>query len=71
MIINDLDVVGITIMPLKTNTPLLVYSYTVLTGTISFQSFKSIAWRNPQVFCALGVVNHPQFSPRNLLNIIR
>jgi hypothetical protein len=71
MIINDLDIVGIAIMPPETNTPLLVYSYTVLTGTTSFQSFKSVTRRNSQVFCALGVVNHPQFSPRNLLNIVR
>ena len=69
MIINNLDLVSIIVMPLETNPPLPVYWNTVLTGAISFQRLESISRRNPQVVYVLSIVNHPQFPPRNSLNI--
>jgi len=71
MIIDDFNIICIAVMPSKTNTPLLIYSDTVLARAISFQWFNSVSWWNPQITYILSVVNHPQFPPRNSLNIFR
>jgi hypothetical protein len=50
MIINDLDVVGVSGSPDETQPPLVIYPDAVLACPIAFEFFKPIRWRNSQRF---------------------
>jgi hypothetical protein len=49
MVINDLDVVDISLSPGEANPPLLIDPDTMLSLAIAFQSLKPVAWRDLQV----------------------
>lgn len=49
MVIRDLNVVGIAFGEMKTNAPLLVDGYRVLSFSIPFQGMKAITWGHLQV----------------------
>ncbi len=42
MIVDDINIMGISISPIKTNSPLVVNSNTILVFSISLQLFKMI-----------------------------
>jgi hypothetical protein len=42
MIVNDFDVVGVIVKPLKANTPLVVYADAVLSPPIAAEFFKPV-----------------------------
>jgi hypothetical protein len=67
MVIDDFNVIGVVVDPVKTNTPLSVDTYTHLPFTIIFQHFKMIGIGNFQVRYADGGVKNLQFGlgPRN------
>jgi hypothetical protein len=44
MIVNDLNVVGVTAAPQETYTPLIIDADTVLTFTVALQCFQAIPW---------------------------
>jgi len=49
---------GVIFRPLKTDTPLLVYSYAVLTIAVATQSLEAVAWQHHQSFLSRrGVQN--------------
>jgi hypothetical protein len=63
MIIDNLNIKRITIMPLETNTPLLVNADSVFSFSISLQRVKLVAGIEHQRFKAWsGMENHKPFS---------
>lgn len=68
MVINDLDIEGISIVPYEADSPLVVYSYAVLAFPGTFQLFKVIARRNLQVVETDGSMYLKQLSQRNALD---
>ncbi|EWG99585.1 hypothetical protein Q427_24150 [Halomonas sp. BC04] len=59
MIVDNLDIVGVTVLKAKAKTPLIVDADTVLAFTITSQHFKTIAWRNTKIIYYAGRVELP------------
>jgi len=62
-------VVGVTVAPHKTDTPLVVDAYTVLPRTDTFQWMKSVTRRHFQIHQTFGSVQHQKLAPRWLSNV--
>jgi len=62
MIINDFNLLSIIVAPDKTDAPLVVYSDTVLTGTVTAYLFQSVRRWHSQIIYIAVPVKHPQFS---------
>jgi hypothetical protein len=69
VIICDLHVVGVSVVPHKTDTPLVVDAYTALPRAATFQLMKSVAWRHSQIDQTFGRVQHQKLSSRWLSNV--
>jgi hypothetical protein len=61
MIIDDLNIMNVSVMPGKANPPLVVNAYTVLPFALSVQRFEMVARGNPQRFQIHDGVEHIQF----------
>lgn len=66
VVVGDLNFSGTLISPLEANTVLVVDSDAVLTGSVAFELFETIAWWDSQVLQILGLVQLIQFSSGNL-----
>jgi hypothetical protein len=69
MIINNLNVIRVAVAPAEADAPLGIDSYAVLPFPVSRQGFQTVRRRNPKVRKRPGIVQHPQFPPRYLLDI--
>jgi hypothetical protein len=69
MIICNLHVVGVSVAPHKTDTPLVVDADTVLARTVTFQLMKSVTRRHSQIHQVFGRVQHQKLSSRWLSNV--
>jgi hypothetical protein len=69
VIVNDLNLVGIAILPAKADAPLLVHANTVLAGAIASELLQSIARRHAEVVELLGRVHRHQFAQHRALEI--
>jgi hypothetical protein len=49
MVVNNLDLIGIRILPAEADAPLIVHTNTVLASAISFELLEAIARRHPKV----------------------
>jgi hypothetical protein len=49
--------------PAKTDAPLIIDANAVLSQPVTFQSFKSVAWRHSQVIQATGNLQLSELSP--------
>lgn len=58
-------------MPIEAYAPLAIYTDAELTGSFTFQLFEPVVGRNSNIFECLRIVQHPQLSIGNLLNILR
>ncbi len=65
MVVHDLNVPRAGFCPSKAKTELTVYPNTVLSGAITDQRFKPIAWRNSQVLKIHRDFKLPELAPRN------
>ena len=61
--------VGVSVAPRKTGTPLVVDAYTVLPRTVTFQLMKSVTRRHSQIRQTFGRVQHQKLSPCWLPNV--
>lgn len=68
MVIDDLNVVGISRTPAKTDPPLLVDSDTVLPFSVPPHLLKSVAGRDPKIVEDRGSIEHPEFPKGGPLN---
>jgi len=71
MIVDDLDVKGVTVTPPETDPPLLVDPDAVLALAIAFQSLELVRARNQKVFQVSSRVQLLQLHQRPLLNVSR
>jgi hypothetical protein len=69
VIVNDLDVVGVTASPSETDPPLIVDADAVLALPITSQSFQAVPRRNTQVVQALGRIKHAELAQRHPLHV--
>jgi hypothetical protein len=69
VVIHYLYIICIIVTPIKTNSPPVVNTDTVLSSPIAGQSFQTIGRRNPQIIDCPGVIQHSQFTQSRLLNI--
>jgi hypothetical protein len=69
VIIRNLHVVSVSVAPHKTNTPLVVDAYAVLSRTVTFQLMKSVTRRHSQIRQTFGRVQHQELSSRWLSNV--
>jgi hypothetical protein len=67
VIVDNLDVESVPVLPLETDTPLLVDPYAVLSLPIAHQPFKLIRRRNHEVAQVSGGVEVFQLLTRSLL----
>jgi hypothetical protein len=67
VIVDNLDVESVPVLPLETDTPLLVDPYAVLSLPIAHQPFKLIRGRNHEVAQVGGGVEVFQLLTRSLL----
>ena len=58
MVVDNLDVVGVTLSPPKTDPPLLVDSDAVLSQAASAQRLEVVAGRNPKILKRLRAIQH-------------
>jgi hypothetical protein len=54
MVISYLHIMSITVFPSKTDPPLIVNGYGILSATVSFQGVQTVTGRNLQVIEADG-----------------
>jgi hypothetical protein len=67
MIVNNLNVVGVTASPEETDAPPVIDADAVLTPTVAFERFQAVTWRNQQVLKGSSAVEIQQLSPRDSL----
>jgi hypothetical protein len=67
MVINDLDVVDISLSPGEANPPFVIDPDTMLPLAVAFQSLKPVAWRNLQVLERFGAMEIQELPPRDSL----
>ena len=71
MVIRDFDVERVTAAPFETDSPLVIDSDAILTGTISLEFFKSVTRRSLQVLQILCTVEIDQSASGDPLDICR
>ena len=65
MVVNDLNPFWTSVAPPKADTPLIIDSDTVLPRTITAQTLKPVARRNPKILQTTRGVNLPQLAQRD------
>jgi hypothetical protein len=71
VVINDLDGFSTCPRPLEADTPLIVDANTVLTESLAFQHFESIAWRNLEIRESGSNLQLAELSPSCGLNVYK
>jgi hypothetical protein len=69
MVINDFYIFSPYIRPMKADTPLIVNTNAVLTGTITLECFKVIAGWHPQIIKSTSDLDLSKLTPCNLSNM--
>lgn len=70
MIVDDFNIVGITVTPNETNPPLVIDANGMLTFAIAVQRFQPVTGRGAKVRKRLSVVNLGQFPVPNLKDVL-
>ncbi|SIA36651.1 Uncharacterised protein [Mycobacteroides abscessus subsp. abscessus] len=65
MVVNDLNPFWTSVAPLEADTPLIIDSDTVLPRTITAQTLKPIARRNPKILQTTRSINLAQLAQRD------
>lgn len=65
MVVNDLNPFWTSVAPPKADTPLIIDSDTVLPRTITAQTLKPVARRNPKILQTTRSVNLTQLAQRD------
>ena len=65
MVVNDLNPFWTSVAPLAADTPLIIDSDTVLPRTITAQTLKPVARRNPKILQTTRGVNLTQLAQRD------
>jgi hypothetical protein len=68
VVINDFHIFWTCIRPIEADTPLIVDTNAVLTGTITLEYFKVIAGWHPQIIKSTGDFELSKLTPCHLSN---
>lgn len=71
MIVHDLDIVGRSIYPSETDTPLMTHTNAVLPFAISLEQFESITRRHSQCAQITGTMDHLELAPSHPFDIVK
>jgi hypothetical protein len=71
MVVDNLNVVGVTLSPPETDPPLLVDSDAVLSQAASAQRLDVVAGRNPKILKRLRAIQHEKLAESSALKIQR
>lgn len=63
MVVDDFDVVCVSIQPAETDAPLVVDAYAVLSLPVTLERLQPITGRNEQVLQAAGLAQVEEFAP--------
>ncbi len=69
VVVGDLDVMRVAGPPSKTDSPLAVDTYAVLSSAITFQLFESVRWWNAEVIERRRGIQHSELSEANALHV--
>jgi hypothetical protein len=69
VVVNDLNLQRITVFPNEADSPLIVDSNAVLSGSVTLQLLKPVRWWNPQRIQAAGRRENFELARRQALNI--
>lgn len=69
MIVDDLNVIGIAVLPAKTDSPLVIDANTVLAGTISLELLQTVPRWDAQVVKLLGGVHQAEFAQHRAVEL--
>ena len=68
MVIDNFNIVSVSVQPTKTDPPLIVDSNAVLALAIALQRLEPVTRRHEQILNGPGMVEIQQFSPRRSLD---
>jgi hypothetical protein len=68
MVIDDSDMVGASVFPGKTYSPLIIDADAELTSPVTFQRFEPVARRKAKVRKNFTLIEQAQFSQSNILH---
>jgi len=71
VIVDDLDLVSVTILPAEADTPLIVDPNAVLAGAPAFELLEPIAGRNAEILKPFCCVDEPQLSKHDPMKVGR
>jgi hypothetical protein len=71
VIVDDLDVVGVAVLPAEADSPLVIDANAVLSGAVPLELFQAIARWNPKVVELLRGVHSNQFAKHGALELSR
>jgi hypothetical protein len=71
VIVNNLNVISAAIAPDKTDSPLIVDPYTVLSLSVAGESLQSVPRGDAEVIDGRTAIQHPQLPEGGLLNVSR
>ncbi len=71
VVVDDFNVVRISLCPDEADAPLVIDSNTILARAISGEPLQAIAWGHPKVMQVLGSVQHSELSLGNALQVSR
>jgi hypothetical protein len=69
VIINDFNLMGVSVHPFETDSPLLIDADAVLSLSASPECFQPVPRRNPQILKANRGIQKLQFMERSLLDL--
>lgn len=69
MVVDDLDIMGVSRSPAETDPPLLVDTNAVLAGTIPLELLQTVSGRDPEIVEHRGRIEHPELPQSDLLNV--
>src|SRR5262249_47569931 len=70
MIVDDLDIIRMSIAPTKTDAPLVVYSDAVLSFSLTDQAFQPVSRRSPEIVEIARVVYLHQLAVRSHNDVV-
>jgi hypothetical protein len=65
MVVCYFNVIGISVFPMKADSPLIVDPDTMLPFAVALQGFEPVAWRNPEVLQMPSLVKVQELASRN------
>jgi hypothetical protein len=71
MVVNNFNVERVPRLPPKADSPLIVDTNTVLSGSLSPEPLQAVRRRHAQILKGSSPMEHPKFAQGNLLDISR